>query len=77
MASIRAACRIPPQLKEELERFAINAILRVIEVNTYSLGRETLAALWVLGEQVTEIAASGFPDNVLRAPSMPDPRWPE
>jgi hypothetical protein len=38
------------QLKEKLERFARNTVLRIIEINARSLRSETHPALGIIGE---------------------------
>jgi hypothetical protein len=47
-------------LTEELDRFVGNAILRVIQVDAHSLGRETLTAFWVIREQIAEVQLPDF-----------------
>jgi hypothetical protein len=48
------------KLEEELDRLARDAILRVIEVNARRFGRQTLAALRVIREQISQMQPAGL-----------------
>ena len=49
------------QLQQQLEAFAGDAILRVVEVDPDGLGRHPLAALGIVGEQLPEMEVPGLP----------------
>ena len=62
------------QLKQQLERFVGDAILRVIEVNARGLGCHALAALGIIREQLAEMRPRGPSYSELRGLSMPGVR---
>ena len=62
------------QLQQELERLVGDAILRVVEVEPDRLGRQPLAALGVVGEELRGDAARGSSRGGLRGPSRPGVR---
>src|SRR5207245_4446722 len=51
----RSQARLPGELKKQFEGFIGNAVLRVIEVQVYSLDRHTLTALRVVCKTLTQI----------------------
>ncbi len=70
----RAQAGFLRQLQEELEGLVGDAILRVVEEEARRLGRQALAALGIIREELCGDAIPGPADSGLRGPSRPGVR---
>ena len=70
----RAQAGFLGQLQEQLERFVGDAILRVVEVEARGLGRQALAALGIVREEVAEMQVADLLMMGSAGPSTPGVR---